>query len=45
MGAHYELFKATHLRMSIGQGVRFPSVAERFVSTSTGGLIIFKTQI
>jgi outer membrane cobalamin receptor len=42
MGAHYELFKATHLRMSIGQGVRFPSVAERFVSTSTGGLIIFK---
>ncbi len=39
--AHYQLFKLSHLRASYGQGIRFPSVAERFVSTSVGGLIIF----
>lgn len=42
MGAHYALNKASHLRMSLGQGVRFPSIAERYVSTSVGGLIIFR---
>jgi iron complex outermembrane receptor protein len=26
----------------LGQGIRFPSVAERFVSTSVGGVVIFK---
>jgi iron complex outermembrane receptor protein len=26
----------------VGQGIRFPSIAERFVSTSVGGLVIFK---
>ena len=41
-GWHYELNPSSHLRASIGQGIRFPSVAERFVSTSVGGLIIFK---
>ena len=40
-GIHYELTKSTHLRASIGQGIRFPSVAERFVATSVGGVIIF----
>ena len=42
MGAHYALNKMSHLRMSLGQGVRFPSIAERYVSTSVGGLVIFK---
>lgn len=42
LGSHYALNKASHLRMSLGQGVRFPSIAERYVSTSVGGLIIFK---
>ena len=42
MGLHYKLTPATHLRASFGQGVRFPSIAERFVSTSVGGLVIFK---
>ena len=42
MGLHYKLTPATHLRASFGQGVRFPSIAERFVSTSVGGLTIFK---
>ena len=41
-GWHYEINPASHLRASLGQGIRFPSVAERFVSTSVGGLIIFK---
>jgi iron complex outermembrane receptor protein len=38
---HYEPSKGTHLRASFGQGIRFPSVAERFVSTSVGGIVIF----
>ncbi len=42
MGAHYAINKASHMRMSFGQGIRFPSIAERFVSTSVGGLVIFK---
>ena len=42
MGGHYALNKISHLRMSLGQGVRFPSIAERFVSTSVGGLVVFK---
>jgi iron complex outermembrane receptor protein len=41
-GVHYEPTKGTHLRASLGQGIRFPSVAERFVSTSVGGVVIFK---
>jgi iron complex outermembrane receptor protein len=38
---NYQPFKLSRLRASYGQGIRFPSVAERFVSTSVGGLIIF----
>lgn len=40
-GAHYELKKYTHLRASFGQGIRYPSVGERFTSTSVGSLNIF----
>lgn len=42
LGLHYELAKATHLRASFGQGIRYPTVAERFTSTSVGALNIFK---
>lgn len=42
IGSHYEFAKATHLRASIGQGIRFPAVAERYISTSVGGLRIFQ---
>ena len=38
---HYEIAPFTHLRASLGQGVRYPSVAERFTQTSVGGLNIF----
>jgi outer membrane receptor protein involved in Fe transport len=40
-GVHYELFKFTHLRASYGQGVRYPSVAERYTQTAVGSLLIF----
>ncbi len=40
-GMHYAVAKATHLRASFGQGIRFPSVAERFAATSNGGVVIF----
>ena len=39
--ASYQLLKGTFLRTSWGQGVRFPSVAERFTQTSIGALNIF----
>jgi len=41
MGLHYEVAKYTHLRASFGQGIRYPSVAERFTQTSVGALNIF----
>ncbi len=41
MGINYQLFVATHLRASFGQGYRFPAVAEKFVSTTVSGLKIF----
>ncbi len=40
-GIHYALTKLTHFRASFGQGIRFPSVAERFAATSSGGVVIF----
>jgi iron complex outermembrane receptor protein len=41
IGLHYELFKYTHLRASFGQGIRYPSVAERYTQTNVGALNIF----
>ena len=40
-GAHYRLAEYTHLRVSAGQGIRYPSVAERYTETSVGALNIF----
>lgn len=40
-GLNYQAGKATFLRASIGQGYRFPSVAEKFTTTSIGALKIF----
>ncbi len=42
LGTHYAINKASHLRASFGQGIRFPSVAERYVSASVGGVRIFR---
>jgi iron complex outermembrane receptor protein len=40
-GLHYAIKPYTHLRASLGQGIRYPSVAERFTQTSVGALNIF----
>lgn len=38
---HYKAAKYTHVRGSFGQGVRYPSVAERYTRTSVGSLLVF----
>lgn len=40
-GATWQALKATYLRVSYGQGFRFPTIGERFISTSVGQLQIF----
>ncbi|MBL7754833.1 MAG: TonB-dependent receptor [Chitinophagaceae bacterium] len=40
-GVNYELDRATFIRASYGQGYRYPSIAERFVSTSFGASRVF----
>lgn len=40
-GSNYKLGKATFLRGSIGQGFRFPSVAETFTQTSVGPVTVY----
>jgi len=40
-GINYEATKYTFIRASYGQGYRFPSIAERYVHTSMGGMNIF----
>jgi iron complex outermembrane receptor protein len=40
-GLNYRAGEATFLRTSVGQGYRFPSVAEKFTETNIGGLKIF----
>jgi len=40
-GVHYQLFKYTHLRASYGQGIRYPSIAERYTQANVGALNIF----
>jgi len=40
-GINYPLTKTTFLRASFGQGYRFPSIAEKYVSTAVGSLRVF----
>ena len=40
IGINYQATEATFLRASFGQGFRYPSIAERYVSTSVGALTI-----
>lgn len=40
-GAGYEATKTTFLRASIGQGYRYPTIAERYIETSVGLINIF----
>lgn len=41
VGINYQAAKATYIRGSFGQGFRYPSIAEYFVTTSLGPLSIF----
>lgn len=40
-GMNMEIGKATYLRTSYGQGYRYPTIAERYIVTSTGGIYVF----
>jgi iron complex outermembrane receptor protein len=40
-GATCRVMKATYVRASYGQGFRFPTIGERFITTSVGDLNIF----
>lgn len=40
-GVNYQAGEVTFLRASLGQGYRFPSVAEKYTETSVGALKIF----
>jgi len=44
IGLNYQAFEYTFVRASFGQGYRFPSVAEKFVSTSVSALKIYPNQ-
>jgi outer membrane receptor protein involved in Fe transport len=40
-GATYRVLQATYVRTSYGQGFRYPTIGERFISTNVGQLRIF----
>lgn len=40
LGMNFRVHKATYLRFSAGQGLRSPSVAERYTTTSAGGVLV-----
>ena len=39
-GANYQAAKFTFIRASWGEGYRFPTLAEQFIQTETGGVVI-----
>jgi iron complex outermembrane receptor protein len=41
IGATYQALKATYVRVSYGQGFRFPTIGERYINTSVGSLKIY----
>ena len=40
-GINYRFGQAGFLRASVGQGFRFPSIAEKFIRTTVGGISVF----
>ena len=40
-GLNFELTKSTYLRASIGQGFRYPSLAEKFIFSTRSGAEVF----
>ncbi|MBK8700678.1 MAG: TonB-dependent receptor [Saprospiraceae bacterium] len=45
LGLNYQLMEYSSLRISWGQGYRYPTVTERFISTQFGGFTIFPNPI
>ena len=41
VGSSYRFLEATFLRASYGQGFRFPSIAEKFVTTRVGDIVVY----
>ncbi len=44
-GVNYHAAKYTFIRASFGQGYRFPTIAEKYIQTSIGGLNIFPNPV
>jgi outer membrane cobalamin receptor len=40
-GVNYKLAEYTNLRASYGQGYRYPSIAEKYISTQVGSIVIY----
>ncbi len=40
VGTNYRLAEGTFMRASWGQGYRFPTIAEKFIRTNAGGLVV-----
>lgn len=40
-GLNYRIFSNTHIRASYGQGIRYPSIAEKYVRTQVGDIVIY----
>ncbi|HEC44504.1 MAG TPA: TonB-dependent receptor [Bacteroides sp.] len=40
-GLNFQVFDHTYMRVSLGQGYRFPSIAEKFTATSVSAMNIF----
>lgn len=40
IGLNYQAAEATYIRASFGQGFRYPTIAERYVTTTVGPLVI-----
>ncbi len=40
-GINLEITKTTNIRASYGQGFRYPTIAEKFIITTTGGIYVF----
>ena len=40
-GVNFKLYPSTFLRVSYGQGYRFPSITERYIKTSAGSFAVF----
>ncbi|WP_306641030.1 TonB-dependent receptor [Sanyastnella coralliicola] len=43
-GVNYQMGIASYIRASFGQGFRFPSIAEKFIQTAVGSLVIYPNE-